>query len=89
MYTIINEIGSISLLVTETKTSLNAKKLGLVHVSKSMYSEAFSRYEPEIFKRLFLGLLTHLNFLQIPELEKLGRFILADGSVFPAFKTMD
>ena len=89
IYTIINDIGSISLLVTETKTSLNAKKLGLVHASKSMYSEAFGRYNPEIFKRIFLGLLECLNFLQIPELEKLGRFILADGSVFPAFKTMD
>jgi len=89
VYAIINEISSISLLVTETKTSVSTKKLDLVHASKSMYSEAFERYDPQIFKRLFLGLLEHLNFMQIPELEKLGRFILADGSIFPAFSTMD
>lgn len=89
LYAIIKEAGSISLLITDIKTSPDAKRLGLVQVSKSMYSEAFVRYDPTIFHRIFLGLLDRLTFLEIPELEKLGRFILTDGSIFPAFNTMD
>jgi len=89
LYAIIKEAGSISLLITDIKTSPNAKKLGLVQASKSMYSEAFVRYDPKIFHRIFLGLLDRLTFLEVPELEKLGRFILTDGSIFPAFSTMD
>lgn len=89
LYAIFKEISSISLLITEIKTSPEVKKLNLVQASKSMYSEAFIRYEPKIFRRIFLGLLDRLTLLEIPELDKLGRFILADGSVFPAFNTMD
>jgi len=89
LYGIIKETGSISLLITDIKTSPDAKKLSLVQASKSMYSEAFVRYDPKIFHRIFLGLLDRLTFLEIPELEKLGRFILTDGSIFPAFSTMD
>ena len=89
LYAIIKEVGSISLLITDIKTSPDAKKLGLVQASKSMYSEAFSRYDPTIFRRIFIGLLDRLTFLEIPELEKLGRFILTDGSIFPAFSSMD
>ena len=54
-----------------------------------MYSEAFGRYDPMIFQRLFLALLETLTFIEIPELQALGRFILVDGSVFPAFSTLD
>ena len=54
-----------------------------------MYSEAFSRYHPSLFQMLFLSLLGQLQCLGIPEIEALGRFILMDGSVFPAIKTMD
>jgi hypothetical protein len=61
----------------------------LLEASQSMYSEAFSRYHPSLFQRLFLSLLGQLQFLGIPEIETLGRFILMDGSIFPAIKTMD
>ena len=54
-----------------------------------MYSEAFGRYDFRIFQRMFLGLLETLTFLEIPELQALGRFILVDGSVFPAFSNMN
>ncbi len=87
-YAIIQDIRSISLLVTEIETSPNAYKIDLRAVSKSMYSEAFGRYDPKIFQRLFLTLLDTLTFIEIPELQALGRFILVDGSIFPAFCTM-
>lgn len=88
-YGIIAGIRSIRLLRTEAKTSKDAQEAGVIDVSSSMYSEAFSRYNPMIFKRLFFGLLDRLEFKSIPEINSLGRFILMDGSIFPAIKTMD
>ena len=89
IYGIVKEIRSISLLITEIKTAQNIEEFHLVQASKAMYSDAFVRYDPKIFRRIFLKLLDQLTFIHIPELEKLGRFILVDGSIFPAFNTMD
>lgn len=88
-YCIIAGLRSIRLLITEIKTSENTQELELVTASSSMYSEAFLRYEPDIFKRIFFGLLDKLEFKSIPEINSLGRFILMDGSIFPAIKTMN
>ncbi len=87
-YAIVACIGSIRLLITEAKTSDIAISQGIISVSSSMYSEAFNRYDPMIFKRIFFGLLDKLNFKSIPEISSLGRFILVDGSIFPAIKSM-
>jgi len=59
-----------------------------VVATPSMYSEAFNRYNPLIFKRMFFGLLDTLEFKNVPEMCSLGRCILVDGSVFPAIKSM-
>jgi hypothetical protein len=87
-YSIIACIGSIRLLITEAKTNDIAISQGIIAVSSSMYSEAFCRYNPLIFKRIFFGLLDKLKFKGIPEISSLGRFILVDGSLFPAIKSM-
>ena len=89
IYAIVARVTSISLLVTHLKSSPDTLAFALVEASKSMYSEAFSRYHPSLFQRLFLSLLGQLHFLDIPEIQALGRFILMDGSTFPAIKTMD
>ena len=88
VYAIIKKTTSISLLVTDIKTLPDAQRLGLVDASKSMYSEAFGRYDPKLFRRIFLALLEQLDFLEIQEIKALGCFILVDGSIFPALKTM-
>lgn len=88
-YAIIAGIRSIRLLITEAKTSKDAQRAGVTVASPSLYSEAFYRYDPLIFKRLFFGLLDQLPFKAIPEINALGRFMLIDGSIFPAIKTMD
>ncbi len=88
LYAVIMGIESISLLVTEIKTSEKAKKLNLVEASKSMYSEAFSRYSSSAYRSILYSLLEKLNFLGIPEINMLGRFYLVDGSIFPAIKSM-
>lgn len=89
LYAIIKNIRSIGLLVTDIRTSPEARALGLVNASKSMYSEAFIRYGPSLFRRIFYRLLEQLNFLEIPEIKALGRLLCIDGSVFPAFTSMD
>ena len=53
-----------------------------------MYSEAFSRYKPQVFQRILIRLLETIRIDDLPEIKTLGRFILFDGSLFLAFKTM-
>ncbi len=89
LFGIITQIGSISLLITEIKTSIVAKKLKLVNASKAMYSDAFKRYDAKIYRGIFYQLLSTLNFLGIPEINHLGRILLVDGSVFPAIANME
>lgn len=88
LFALISRIPSISLLVTDIKTSSEAKSLGLAVASKSMYSEAFSRYNSDLFRSVFVNLLSVLSFLGIPEIEHLGQIMLIDGSLFPAISTM-
>jgi hypothetical protein len=88
LFAIICRIQTIGKLVTEIKTSPVAEALELVKASKSMYSEAFRRYDSSIFRNIFYQLLRSLNFLNIPEINHLGRILLVDGSLFPAIATM-
>ena len=88
LYGVVKMTKSIALLVTEIKTlTEQALDFDLINVSGSMYSEAFLRYAPAIFRRLFYQLLEKRNVMDIAELNALGRFLWFDGSVFPAFKT--
>jgi len=89
LYGIVKKIKSIRLLITEIKTTSEQPGFDLVQASSSMYSEAFSRYDPAIFKRIFYQLIEKLNFMEIAELNSLGRFLCVDGSIFPAFQTME
>ena len=88
IYAVINKTKSIRLLITEIKTNPDLKNLDFVLASPSMYSEAFSRYKPEIFERIFAKLIEIVEIKDIPEIRTLGRFVLFDGSLFPAFKDM-
>jgi Transposase DDE domain len=88
VFAVLNNIKSISLLITEIDSSAVAREIGLIKASKSMYSEAFVRYRATIFRNLFLGLLERLNFLSIPELQLLGSLVCVDGSLIPAIQTM-
>ena len=88
VFAVLNNIKSISLLVTAIETSTVARELALTTASKSMYSEAFVRYRATIFRSLFHCLLEQLNFLGVPQLQLLGRLICVDGSLIPAIKAM-
>jgi len=84
----LNNIKSISLLITEIDTSTVARELDLIKAFRSMYSEAFVRYRSTLFRNLFHRLLEQLNFLGIPELQLLGRLVCVDVSIIPAMKTV-
>jgi len=89
LYGIIKGAKSIRLLITEIKTTPEQPNFDLIQASSSMYSEAFSRYDPRLFKRIFYQLIEKLNFMEVGELSTLGRFLCVDGSIFPAFQTME
>jgi len=89
IYAVINKTRSIRLLITEIKTNPDLKKLGFILASPSMYSEAFSRYKPEVFQRIFAKLIEIIEIKDIPEIRALGRCILFDGSLFLVFKNME
>jgi hypothetical protein len=57
IYAIVAQVESIRLLVTTLKSSPDTLAFSLVEASKSMYSEAFRRYDPTLFQKLFLALL--------------------------------
>ncbi len=76
------------MLITDIKTSILARELGLVDASKSMYSDAFLRYKPSIYRKVFSKLLEKLSFLNVPEIKVFGKIVCTDGSIFPAIKTM-
>ena len=88
VFAVVCNIKSISLLITEIDSSTMAREIGLIKVSKSMYSEAFARYRATLFRNLFLGLLQGLKFLSIPELQLMGNLVCVDGSLIPAVRTM-
>jgi hypothetical protein len=88
LFGIISGIKSISLLITNIQTSPVARALGLVNASNSLYSEAFLRYDPALYRGIFYTLLEKLNFLEIPEIRALGKCVCTDGSMFPAIKSM-
>jgi hypothetical protein len=89
IYAVINKTQSIRLLITEIKTNPDLKKLGFILASPSMYSEAFARYKPEVFQRIFAKLIAIIEIEDLPEIRALGRCILFDGSLFPVFNNME
>lgn len=88
LFVIIYGIKSVRMLITQIKTSATAHFMNLACGTKSAYSEAFRRYDSEIYKGIFVQLLATMNFLDIPEIASLGRFMLVDGSLFPVICSM-
>jgi hypothetical protein len=88
LFGIICNIKTRAQLITEIKTSPTADKLNMQKSSSASYSEAFSRYNSNIFRNIFIQLLSSLNLMSIPGIDKLGIFMLVDGSIFPVIKTM-
>ena len=88
LFGIICNIKTRAQLITQIRTSDIAQALNLVNASNSSYTEAFYRYDSKLFREIFIQLLSSLSFMSIPGLDQLGMFMLVDGSIFPAVKSM-
>jgi len=88
LFGIFNNIETRAQLITHITTSTVAQKLNLVNVKNASYTEAFYRYDSNLFRQIFIQLLSTLNFMSIPGLDQLGLFMLVDGSIFPAIQSM-
>ena len=88
LFEIIYNIKTRAQLITQIRTSDIARELNLVNASNPSYTEAFYRYDSKLFREIFIQLLSSLNFISIPGLDQLGIFMLVDGSIFPAIKSM-
>ena len=88
LFGIICNIKTRAQLITEIKTSPTADKLNMKKSSSASYTEAFSRYNAKMFQNIFIQLLSSLNLMNMPGIDKLGIFVLVDGSIFPVIKTM-
>ena len=63
-------------------------ELGLPNAPRSTLAEAFRRFSPLSFQRLFRALLHSGTLLSVPEMNELGLLYCVDGSFFPALAHM-
>lgn len=63
-------------------------ELNLKPVPYSTFKDGFERFSPELFKNLFVKLLSVIAIASIPELNSLGQLYLVDGSLLPTLSNM-
>ena len=62
--------------------------LNLPKVGKSTFFDGFRRFDEKNFEEMFSKVLGSITWLEIPELELLGKLNVIDGSIFPAINQM-
>ncbi len=62
--------------------------LNLRPVPYSTFSDAFERFPSDLFREIFVFLLSSLPLKKIPELVSLGTLCCVDGSLFPVISSM-
>jgi hypothetical protein len=85
----VSDIASIALLLDPyLKKRLVPPALKLRYVPRSTFNDAFERFSPDLFRDVFVFLLSTLSFCVVPELATLGIFYCIDGSLFPTLCSM-
>jgi hypothetical protein len=85
----VSDIPSIALLIkTYLKKNLVSPALKLRYVPRSTFNDAFERFSPDLFRDVFVFLLSTISLHVVPELAALGVFYCMDGSLFPALCSM-
>ncbi len=79
---------SISLLINALEKDILAPELMLYKVARSTFNDAFERFSSDMFKAVFISLLSSLSLKAIPELQSLGVLYCIDGSLFPTLSSM-
>ncbi|MEO5351503.1 MAG: hypothetical protein H7836_17940 [Magnetococcus sp. YQC-3] len=64
------------------------ENINLPPVPYSTFSDAFERFSPDLFRAIFVFLLSSLPLKRIPELASLGTLCCVDGSLFPVISSM-
>lgn len=88
IYFFVSEYKSISLLIDMLQKALIPPELNLGEVPYSTFSDAFERFSSDLFKAIFISLLSTMSLRAIPELQTLGILYCVDGSVFPTLSCM-
>jgi hypothetical protein len=85
----VSDIASIALLLdTYLRKRLLPPALKLRAVPRSTFNDAFERFSPELFRDVFVFLLSKIQLHVVPELAALGIFYCIDGSLFPTLCSM-
>ena len=88
-YYVVSGIPSIALfLTTYLQQGLLSPRLKLSYVPRSTFNDAFERFSPELFRAVFVYLLSSLSLRVVPEIAALGVFYCIDGSLFPTLCTI-
>lgn len=88
IYYFVSNYKSISLLIAMLQKGLIPPELNLSKVAYSTFSDAFERFSSDLFKAIFVSLLSIVSLKAIPELEALGILYCVDGSLFPTLTCM-
>lgn len=67
---------------------LISKEINISAVKRSTFTDAFSRFSPNLFRDVFSYLLSKLTLNHIPELAVFGTLYCIDGSLFPVISSM-
>jgi hypothetical protein len=77
---------SIALLIkTDLKKGLLSPALKLRDVPQSPFNDALARVSPDVFRDVFVFLLSTIRLQSVPELAALGGFYWIDGAWLPTF----
>jgi hypothetical protein len=88
-YYFVSDIASIALLLdTYLRKRLLPAALKLRYVPRSTFNDAFERFSPDLFRDVFVFLLSKIQLQIVPELAALGVFYCIDGSLFPTLCSM-
>ena len=88
-YYFLSGLPSIALFLnTYLKKGLLPTALQLQAVPRSTFNDAFERFSPDMFRAVFVVLLSSLSLQAVPELAALGVFYCVDGSLFPTLSSI-
>ena len=88
VYYFVSGTQSIALLMDNLTKDLIPPELRLPKVPRSTFNDAFERFSPDLFRTIFVGLLSTLALKTIPEMQALGTLYCIDGSLFPTLSSM-
>jgi len=79
---------SLNQFIDSLKKEQFQPELNLNYVPYSTFKDGFERFSPDLFRNLFVNLLSVITIASIPELNSLGQLCCVDGSLLPTLSNM-